>query len=58
MIFLPTEEMKELEKIFEPYRDEHYNFVQNTPDEVKEAYKKYLELSRKQYDDEVASWFE
>lgn len=60
MITYDTPEMMELKKVFKPYSKEYstYKLVENAPKEAVSALNKYLELDKKQYDDEVASWFE
>ena len=57
MVFFPTEEMKELDKIFRPYMD-GAKLRKDAPKEVVEAHNRYFELFRKQHEEEVKSWFE
>ena len=57
MILYDTPEMTELKKIFEPYQ-EGCHLVDNAPNEAIIAEKKYMQLSRKQTEDEINSWFE
>lgn len=61
MILYDTPEMERLKKIYKPYVDDTkagVELVEDAPEEVVKAYNKYFELSKKQYDDEVKSWFE
>lgn len=61
MILYDTPEMERLKKIYKPYVDDTktgVELIEDTPKEVVKAYNKYFELSKKQYDDEVKSWFE
>ena len=55
-----TPEMEKLRKIFTPYKK--YNkdgcyMPDDAPEEAKKAFEKWLILGKKQYDEEVSSWW-
>lgn len=55
-----TPEMDRLRKIYEPYikRNEKGSYIpDDAPTEAKLAYKKSCELTNKEFDEEVQSWF-
>lgn len=59
MRLVPTPEMKRLEKIFDPYikRNNKGDYMpDDAPEEAKEAYKKWRELKKKEYDEAIALW--
>jgi hypothetical protein len=58
MRFLDTDEMKKLKKIFKPYQDDKFDIVKDAPQEVFNAYNKYLKLSQEQREKEIESWFD
>ncbi len=57
MVFMYTDEMKELEKIFRPYEN-GCDLVDSAPQEAIDAKEKFKELLKKQTEEEVKSWFE
>lgn len=57
MIFFPTEEMKELKKVFEPYLHDAI-MDKDAPKEAFDAIEKYFKLEDKLKKAEIESWFE
>ena len=57
----PTPEMDRLYNIAKPHlkRNEKGTYMpDDAPEKAKESFEKWLELSKEQYDEEVASWWE
>jgi hypothetical protein len=55
-----TPEMKELFAVFDPYIKRNSNgdyMPDDAPEEAKKAFEKWLILGKKQYDEEVSSWW-
>ena len=57
MLFLPTDEMKELEKIFSPYL-KNAVMDKDAPQEAIDAIERYFELEDELKQEEIKSWFE
>ena len=54
-------EMDKLYDLAKPYlkRNKNGTYIpDDAPEEAKEAFKKWRELSKKQYDEEVSSWWD
>ncbi len=58
MRIFDTPEMTELKKIYEPYKDENYKFIEGTPQEAIDAYNRYLDIMEEIRQKEIKSWFE
>lgn len=58
MVIPENDEMKRLKTIFKPYEDKGCVLKNDAPDEVVKAYEEYHRLSKKQYYDEVATYFD
>lgn len=57
MLFLPTDEMKELEKVFSPYLKNGI-MSKEAPQEAIDAIENYFELENELKREEIRSWFE
>lgn len=57
MLFLPTDEMKELKKIFSPYL-KNAVMDKDAPQEAIDAIERYFELEDELKQEEIKSWFE
>lgn len=57
MVLMDTDEMKELRKIFEPYKN-GCELIDDAPQEAIDAMDKFDKLFKKQREEEINSWFE
>lgn len=57
MSFLPTDEMKELKKVFSPYLKNGI-MSKEAPQEAIDAIENYFELENELKREEIRSWFE